>query len=107
MADTTQHTPISTTNPSADRSTDKRLLVVDKLRFSRLVYRMLAGRYHVTCVDDAPSALHAMRYNRPDAIVADISVRGGGLRLFELMEMNERFAHTPFILMCIKPHLTW
>ncbi|MDP6039240.1 MAG: HDOD domain-containing protein, partial [Candidatus Latescibacteria bacterium] len=103
MADRIQHTPVSGTDSSTEKPTGKRLLVVDKPRFSRLIHRMLAGRYDVICVDDAPSALQAMRYNRPDAVVADFSVRGGGLRLIELMEMNERFAHTPFILMCMKP----
>jgi hypothetical protein len=58
---------------------------VDKPRFSRLISKMVAGRYDMICVDDAPSALQAMRYNRPDAVIADLSVQGGGLQLIELM----------------------
>ena len=103
MDNPTQHTPAASLGASASRAAGKRILVVDKPGFSRLLHRMLVGRYEVVCVDDAPSAMQTMRYSRPDAVVAELSVPGGGLRLAELMEMNDRFAHTPFIMTCIKP----
>ncbi len=80
-----------------------RVLVVDKPRFSELISRMLAGRLEVVCVEDALAALGVFHRNRPDLIVADLSVRGGGLRLAELLDMNVAGTHTPFILTCIKP----
>ena len=81
----------------------KRLLVVDKPRFSRLIHRMLSDRFEVVCVEDGLEAVRKIRYRRPDVILAEMSVRGGGLRLAELMDMSVRFAHTPFLLTCIKP----
>ncbi|MDP6775153.1 MAG: response regulator, partial [Candidatus Latescibacteria bacterium] len=80
-----------------------RVLVVDRPRFSELISRMLAGRMEVVCAEDALTALGMHHRNRPDLIVADLNVRGGGLRLAELLEMNVAGVHTPFILTCIKP----
>ena len=81
----------------------KRVLVVDKPWFSALVQRMLTGRFDVMCVADAVEAIKASKIRRPDLVVCELGVRGGGLRLAELLDMNVKAVHTPFILTCIKP----
>ena len=88
---------------AGEQSSLGRVLVVDKPRFSELISRMLAGRLEVVCVEDALAALGVVHRNPPDLIVADLNVRGGGLRLAELLEMSVTGTHTPFILTCIKP----
>ena len=65
--------------------------------------RMLADRFEVVCAADALEAVRALRYRRPDAILAELSVKGGGLRLAEILDMNVKVRHTPFILTCLKP----
>ena len=91
------------TEAAGEQSSLGRILVVDKPRFSELISRMLAGRMEVVCVEDALAALGVYHRNRPDLIVADLNVRGGGLRLAELLEMSVAGSHTPFVLTCIKP----
>lgn len=87
---------------SPEASAVLRVLVVDKPRFSQLIGRMLAGRFETVCADDAPKALQTFQTFRPDAVVADLDVDGGGLRLAELLDMNLKERHTPFVLTCLK-----
>ena len=96
---------VSTSAAERQRSAkkSKQLLVVDKARFSGLIQQMVKDRVEVTCVDNCVQAVRSMRFRRPDVVLAELSVEGGGLRLAELMDMNVRFHHTPFILTCINP----
>ena len=81
----------------------KRAVVVDRPQFAHLISRMLAGRFDVLCVESGPQALAKLRGKRPALIVAELGPSGEGFRLAELLGMNVRAPHIPFILTCIKP----
>ena len=74
----------------------KRVLVVDKPRFSALVQRMLTGRFDVVCVEDVVEARlrydYAGHYNRPD--VFTLTVRSAVPRLFQWQEAPPVFPQT-------------
>ncbi len=106
MATSIEQSTVKKVSAREARSTPmklKRALVVDKPRLAGLVQRMLASRFEVICAENALEAVKALKYRRPEVIVAELSVPGGGLRLAELLDMNVKASHTPFILTCIKP----
>jgi len=80
----------------------KRVLVVDRERFSTIICKMLEGRYGVESAFDGLSAVRMLRLATPDVIVVDQDIPGNGVRLVELIGMNPRLQKVGLILTSIK-----
>ncbi|MSS71597.1 MAG: HDOD domain-containing protein [Candidatus Latescibacteria bacterium] len=83
----------------------RRVMVVDRERFSDLICKMLSGRYQSLVAVDGLQAVRALKETPPDVIVVEMAIPGGGLRLAELVGMSPKFNHIPVVLTSANPSL--
>ncbi len=76
----------------------RKVLVVDRERFSDLICKMLSDRYQTTSAADGLGAILRLRESLADAMVVEVSIPGNGIRLSELMGLSPQFSHIPTIL---------
>jgi putative nucleotidyltransferase with HDIG domain len=72
-------------------------------RFSSLIAKMLWGTFATSTATTGVQAIEYLRTNRPDLLVVEESIPGGGLRFCELMAMSPNFSDLPIILMSVTP----
>lgn len=83
----------------------KRVMVVDRERFSDLICKMLSGKYQTLVAPDGLQAVRALRETSPDVIVVEMGIPGNGLRLAELVGMSPKYSHIPVVLTSATPSL--
>ena len=83
----------------------KRVMVVDRERFSDLICKMLSGKYQTTVASDGLQAVRALQTSPPDVIVVEMSIPGNGLRLAELVGISPKFNHIPVVLTSANPSM--
>ncbi|MBI2950882.1 HDOD domain-containing protein [bacterium] len=87
------------------KSGPKRVMVVDRERFSDLICKMLSGKYQTTVATDGLQAVRALKESPPDVIVVEMSIPGSGLRLAELVGISPKFNHIPVVLTSANPSM--
>ena len=82
----------------------RKVLVVDQERLGNLIVKMLKQEYfNADLASDGLKALSKLRTQKPEIIVADAAVPGGGIKLAELVGISPKYKNVPVILTSANP----
>lgn len=86
-----------------ENKTPPKILIIDQERFSTLIGKMLSSSFATSTAKNGLEAIELLRKNRPDMVIIEESIPGGGLRFCELLGMSPEFSDLPIILMSVSP----
>ena len=82
---------------------DKRVLIVDRGKFSELISKMLAGKFSTETAEDGLQAIKALRNAAPNVLIVDQDIPGSGIKLAELVGMSPKYQNVSIVLTSGKP----